>query len=105
MFEVVYIYAIKCPIDNAIIYVGKSKCPARRLRNHTGRNNSNAPIAEYIRDLRKMGLMPTMKIIERVKYENIGYNRHNPGQEREIYWINKYVRSRKHRVLNVNSIY
>lgn len=105
MKQVEYIYLIRCPRDKCVIYVGKSMVPERRFRNHTGRNNSNAPISEYIRALKADGLMPTMEIICKVVYENISYHGPDPGQKKEIYWINRYAKDPNHRLLNVKCIY
>jgi hypothetical protein len=80
------IYLLRDPRDNRVRYVGKTINHKNRYRAH------RAPSAQYccarwLKELRSLGMLPTMEIIETVP----------PGHdwaEREIYWI-AYWRERE----------
>lgn len=102
-----YIYILRCPFDSEIIYVGCSNNPYQRFYTHCNRNNSNAPISEYIRDLKKIGFKPSLEIIETVSTPRAKYGRDKCNLEasiREKHFINYYNSKPNSRLLNVRSI-
>lgn len=102
-----YIYVIRCPFDNEVIYVGCSYNPYRRFSVHCNRNNSNAPISEYIRDLRMMGIRPTMEIIHTIANPQTKLGKINckkSANRLEKYYIKLFYNKPYSRLLNVKSI-
>lgn len=73
------IYEIIDPRDNSVFYVGASKNPDRRYKQHL-KGDSNQEKTARIQDLQKIHLLPVMNIIETVKgtWE---------ARNREKYWI------------------
>lgn len=66
-----YIYALVCPIEKVIRYIGKAENPQARFVNHittakTGTLNHHN--ARWIRKLLRAGLRPELKILAEVKY-------------------------------------
>jgi hypothetical protein len=64
-----YIYALVCPIANAVRYVGKTESPNRRLAAHISRARSGQTknrTAHWIRKILDAGLSPGMEILEEV---------------------------------------
>src|SRR4051812_17279507 len=64
-----FIYALRCPVANAIRYVGKTKFPETRLSGHVNaakNNHTKHHCARWIRKLLARGLEPTLEIIYHV---------------------------------------
>lgn len=57
-----YVYALICPIDNIIRYVGATKNPESRYKNHL-KDSVNPRKREWINLLIKNGQLPVMKIL------------------------------------------
>ena len=101
-----YIYIIKCPIDNAIIYVGKTVAPLARSRQHFQYDPYPcSPISIHINTLLKKGLTPVFEIIETIDLVTTIMDRKATAKNREIYWINFYYRNEESRILNKCYIY
>lgn len=61
-----FIYGLRCPIDGRIRYIGKTKNPANRLYRHlsnAARGCENQRSYEWIRELQRKGLRPSLEII------------------------------------------
>lgn len=80
----VYIYGLVCPLENKIMYVGKSYDVKLRFRQHIllAKNGESSVKAHWIRELIDNGLMPTVTIIEACSQDE--------WQEREHHWIAHY---------------
>lgn len=63
----IYIYALRCPLANAIRYIGKTKNPGSRITGHLNLAKSNNKAYQYcsnwIRKLLAQGLQPSLEII------------------------------------------
>lgn len=95
MRSTTYIYALICPLDNQVKYIGKSNDPQRRARDHM----SDWRGAEYkkllwLRNLKSRGLKPILELIEEVSLEMWKYW--------ETFWI-AYYRYIGASLLNVES--
>lgn len=79
-----YIYGLIDPRDNLVRYVGKTKTPERRLKEHLGSSSLkyNTYKNSWLKKLISLELVPIFKIIEECDDDN--------WQEREIYWIAYY---------------
>lgn len=92
-----YVYTLKCPISGKIRYVGKSRNPKSRLRQHIedSRNNTNTEKKHWINGLLQAGKFPKMEIVFKHPDEAIARNKeesfcmknistifniHNPGR-------------------------
>ena len=67
-----YIYALRCPIENRIRYIGKSNSPERRLYMHmftAKRGKYDHHAARWLRKLISQGLTPTLEIIHTLSSE------------------------------------
>lgn len=65
--ETVFIYAHNCPITGRARYIGKSKAPRRRLKDHLLRARENTSHqANWIRSLSARGLRPVLEILDEV---------------------------------------
>ena len=93
----IYIYVLICPIDNKIRYVGKSKNPKTRYKQHLkdSEKRQNTEKQRWIKQLKIKKQLPIMKIIKAVGNEvesrkeeevqvikniNTIYNIHMPGK-------------------------
>lgn len=76
-----FIYVLIDPRDNAVRYVGKTLRPLNRLREHIS-SSKNPYMRQWIAELRKEGLSPICKFIERT---SVYWN------ERERFWIAHYL--------------
>lgn len=56
-----YVYAIKCPWTNHIVYIGHSRKPHVRLNQHYSQGYYN--ISKYIRACRSLGKFPVIEIL------------------------------------------
>jgi len=96
---------MRCPKDNEIIYVGCTEDMYSRFITHCNRNNSNAPIADYIRELRKIGLKPILEIIHTIVKKECTYKEYvalkKIASDTEKYYIVKYCMKPNSRMLNV----
>jgi predicted GIY-YIG superfamily endonuclease len=61
----IYIYALHCPKSDEIRYIGKSKNPEKRLKEHIG-GKKKYPVSLWSISLLKQGLCPKMTIISEV---------------------------------------
>jgi hypothetical protein len=78
------IYVLKSPVDDRVMYVGKSIDPELRFEQHiyeAKREEQNRK-AQWIRELLSCGLLPILEVIERCDS--------NQWQERESFWIAYY---------------
>ena len=65
--ETVYIYTLEHPITEEIRYVGKTRNPKMRFRNHCNKlHNEKSHKRNWINKLKKEGLKPKMKILDEV---------------------------------------
>ena len=82
------IYGLYHPRRPKIIrYVGKARHAQRRLFQHVsdafGESPDNIYLAEWLRDLVKAGIVPAVRVLERVSADD-------SWEEREQYWIARY---------------
>lgn len=80
--KISYIYSLLCPLTGDIKYIGKTINPKIRFNNHIKEFRGKNKKINWIKSLYKKNLLPIMKIIEVVPFEN--------EDEKEIYWINYY---------------
>lgn len=60
-----FVYYLICPIDNKVKYVGKSKNPKTRYKQHIKKlDKQSTPKREWLEKLFKKGLLPKMIIVE-----------------------------------------
>lgn len=61
----IYIYALECPIENCVRYVGKTKNIKTRLASHLSKSTAQLDhhCARWIRRLRAQGLKPKLEIL------------------------------------------
>lgn len=78
----IFIYALRCPVTNAIHYIGKTTQGMVRPRSHFTNSHSDK-INEWVSDLKSLGHVPKISVIENVTFGNLN--------ERERYWINKCI--------------
>jgi hypothetical protein len=65
-----YIYGLLCPVDNKVHYVGQSRQPVERLRQHLSDTSvSTKEKREWIRDLRAKGMSPELVILETIEWD------------------------------------
>ena len=70
----VWIYALIDPRDETVKYIGKSKRPKARLREHIRRTyDSNSKKCAWIRKLLKVGLKPYIKILLETNEKEYAY--------------------------------
>src|SRR5690348_14115498 len=81
------IYILKDPITLEIRYVGKSKTPFKRFKEHLyrARKGNKTYVYTWIRKILKLGNTPILEILEYT----------DNWIEREIYWISYYKRTNK----------
>lgn len=86
MNQRIFIYVLIEPLTNIIRYVGASKNPERRLKDHIKEANRGKKNHRYdwIRKILSKNDFPIMKIIEETNIE--------VWEERERYWISYYGR-------------
>lgn len=78
------IYCLKCPIENKVKYIGKTKDSIlNRLSAHMGCRSENVELNMWIKSLREKGLKPSIHVIE--------FAHENDWCVREQYWIEKYM--------------
>lgn len=76
-----YIYALVDPRTDRVKYVGKTNCPRQRLYGHTN-SKGKTPVTVWCRALKRLGLSPTMEIIEAC----------DDWQDAERFWIEEFRR-------------
>lgn len=81
METLVYIYGLKCPIENEILYVGKSKNPEKRLLSHLGEKYKSKKNS-WLKNLKQKGLIPELVILDTASEDKIN--------DLEKKWIEKY---------------
>jgi hypothetical protein len=64
-----YIYALECPTENTIKYIGKSNNPVRRLKDHMCDFRQEFNKATWIRKLKHDGKKPNLVILDEVPLE------------------------------------
>jgi len=80
MSEQVTIYGLVCPIENKVMYVGKSIDVKMRFQQHIhGGTHDSTAKGKWIRELKSANLLPSLQIIETCD-ESVWV-------ERETYWI------------------
>ncbi len=85
-----YIYYLICPIDKTVKYVGKSKDPQKRYKQHiTKLDRLMTPKRLWLEDLFRKGLKPICRVVE----DCVG-----DAREREHY----HVELNKKTVLNIH---
>ncbi len=79
-----YIYGLVCPVQNKVMYVGKSVNANTRLRQHISeaRRICLTRKDEWLRELCELNLEPSMMILEECTDEE--------SNQREHYWISHY---------------
>jgi len=79
-----HIYKLIDPTDNSIRYVGKTRKPNERFKNHCNRARIDpTPRSKWLQSLRAKDLKPIMEIIETVPIAE--------GKYRERFWIKHYI--------------
>lgn len=69
------IYALECPVDGLIKYIGQSINPKDRLKQHCN-NNENKDKWEWVCRLKDVGLEPSMIILDEVDSESNFWEMH-----------------------------
>ena len=69
-----YIYTLVCPIDNVVRYVGKSKNPKTRFKQHIREKGNNTKKKRWIKDLLQQGKLPILKIVDKAEDEPLARN-------------------------------
>lgn len=78
--DTIYIYGLFDPRDLARIrYVGQTSDLAARARRHGCKDKRNHPVAQWIRELRAIRLVPSLQVLETTTKEL--------AAERESHWI------------------
>lgn len=86
-----YIYYLICPIDNKVKYVGKTKHPELRYKQHIKKlDKTLTPKRKWLEMLHSKCLEPYMEIVEEVE---------DDGRNREQY----HVTLNKDTVLNIHN--
>ena len=85
--KIQFIYSLNDPITNEIRYIGKTGNIEDRYKRHLSKcyldkYDKNTYKSNWIKSLIKIGLKPTINIIQECNIENVN--------ELEIYWINKF---------------
>jgi group I intron endonuclease len=94
--KIVFIYALKSPIDNSVKYIGKTINPTYRLWRHIYSSQKPKTKKEcWIKSLLNLGLLPLFEIIEQC-------NGDNEADVRECFWI-KYYRDSGVNLKNLTS--
>ncbi len=75
------IYALVDPRDNKIRYVGRTIEAKRRLQQHLQEVAVNKKKSQWLRELKQLGIIPRMEILESMKCEAID------AERRETDWI------------------
>lgn len=115
-----YIYALFCPLDGQMKYIGKANNPERRLKDHmTDIRGMTPDKIEWVGQLRKHKLKPILEILDCVEIEKwefweefwIGYfkgmgikliNTHRAGNG--LTWANSQTFKSGNRPHNKNKI-
>ena len=61
------IYALCCPDTDAVMYIGKAKNSAKRLKAHLRERRRKYPVYLWIADLIKQGKSPALRVLETVR--------------------------------------
>ena len=81
------IYTLSDPITGLVRYVGKTRNPKQRIRNHLGKRENNHK-GNWIESLRRQGLEPVVNFIDEVPTEewsfwgSIGFRPSSDGGSR-----------------------
>lgn len=78
-----YVYALVCPIDNIVRYVGATINLDLRFKQHIKELNSNSRKTEWIKFLSENNMFPTMKVLAILNTEL-------NCRESESFFISKY---------------
>lgn len=80
----IFIYALRDPITDDVHYVGQTNHLHRRLKQHL-KETDNSKKTEWIRELKKLGLTPSIKVLEKVPPEEAG-----PAEKKWIHHYSQY---------------
>lgn len=61
------IYALECPLENQIKYIGKSNDPVRRLKDHMCDFRQELKKATWIRKLKHDGKKPILVVLDEIE--------------------------------------
>lgn len=67
-----YVYALVCPIDNSIKYIGLSVNPAARAKGHNSCNDGSPDKIKWLSNLREKKLKPSYIILGKEKTRFLG---------------------------------
>lgn len=81
-----FIYALRCPKEQVVRYVGMSRHPTKRYRAHLGCKDSNLRKVRWIKKLMSENLLPILEILEEVPYHR--------RREKEQYYIDLFKSDR-----------
>ena len=84
------VYALRDPRDNTIRYVGMSVDARQRLTQHLHGYVGNKYERRWISELQKIGLSPTLLILETIPE---GPNAYEIACEREKFWIQEMIQA------------
>lgn len=88
----IYIYLIRCPKDNAVIYVGQTTRKDQRFSVHVS-SKTKTPISLYIQKLKTDGLLPIFEVVRKYSI-NDGGAKENSAEKRLIIKYKKDINSR-----------
>ena len=89
-----YIYTLKCPITEAIRYIGKTNNISKRYSAHLNNKAKNYKNS-WVKSLIKQDLLPKIEILQEFINEEDCYNA-------EIFWIKEF-RDRNYRLTNLRA--
>lgn len=88
-----YIYYLRCPIEKTVKYVGATKNPKTRFKQHITKLDSlNTQKKIWLTMLFEKKLLPTMEIIDFAENET-------EGREKEQYYVDLH----KNTILNIHN--
>ena len=79
--DVAYVYCLIDPINHEVRYIGESRSPYQRLRQHISQRTASPGIRTWVEELREFGLEPEMVVLEAVPATEI-----NAAERKWIEW-------------------